>query len=193
MCMCMCLCVWQGVGGVEASYAFLPSTLACLPLSLSRSCVSCHATYWVFMGVASDIPSRHNLTANSISVSHNLSSSSCSVSWVLGVEILEASIGVVRDNSACWLVVAFSNGVCLLRREVPLVRGKDDTSLWDYSCVPFHLTTRVTILNSMLFQPMWCCLWSMSGVTLHLDKTEMKWEGGCERCQSFLPRLCAYL
>lgn len=90
-------------------------------------------------------------------------------------------------------VVAFSNGVCLLQREVPLMRGKDYTYLWDYGCVPPHLATRVAILNSISFQPMWHCIWAMSGITLYFDETEMKWEGGRERRQSFLPCFCADL
>lgn len=89
--------------------------------------------WWHFMGVASDITRRDNLTQIPWSSgSWNLVLSSVMFQKPIGagVVFIDLSIGTGHCNSAFWLVVVFCNGFHLLQRKVSLMRVEDYTSLW---------------------------------------------------------------
>jgi hypothetical protein len=75
------------------------------------------------MGVASSINGRYNLKANSLILQL--------LTWALGAEMFCKYIrwGLVH-NSEFWLVVVFPSNLCLIQREVSLVKGEEYIYLW---------------------------------------------------------------
>lgn len=111
------------------------STAVLVQILLRQSC------WWAFMGVASDIPRRHSLTANSwifwLLQSFCPTSAEVSLSLRWGCCVVAVSVGTGLHKLAFWLLVVFCYGLLLLKSKVSLMRSEDS--------LPFPVGIRTNI------------------------------------------------